>query len=266
MPNRGKATASEEVPPGVTPGRRSTPQTGGARASWTVAAQIGPSERLVGQAEARVPEGLGGHPGRSGPAHAPGAGASIVPTGRRPRRRPAPRWVIARVFEADLSAPVLAAANRISNPRQISERIAMGRALWRELVLGFASQLAELRLSFSQLAALYILADGRTRTIADLAETLGRSPSATSRLVDGLVRRRLTERRVEEADRRQRTVALTQRGRALLRTVDRARAEQFLRAVRTLPPAERALIAMGVAALATHAISPQGRLVRHPGV
>ncbi len=189
---------------------------------------------------------------------------TMVGPAARPRRRPAPRWVIARVFEADLSAPVLAAANRISNPRQISERIAMGRALWRELVLGFAAQLAELRLSFSQLAALYILADGRTRTIADLAETLGRSPSATSRLVAGLVRRRLTERRVEEADRRQRTVALTQRGRALLRTVDRARAEQFLRAVRTLPPAERALIAMGVAALATHAISPQGRLVRYP--
>lgn len=215
--------------------------------------------------ERRAPDRAGGRPreARSGGAL---RARSAVPsgTGRRPRRRPAPRWVIARVFEADLSAPVLAAANRISNPRQISERIAMGRALWRELVLGFASQLAELRLSFSQLAALYILADGRTRTIADLAETLGRSPSATSRLVAGLVRRRLTERRVEEADRRQRTVALTQRGRALLRTVDRARAEQFLRAVRTLPPAERALIAMGVAALATHAISPQGRLVRHP--
>lgn len=256
---------AEVAGPGVTParspGRRRTPPSAG-----TAAPSGSPSARPSEHGAAEPPAGARSESrGAAGRNAAPGTAPSTTPSARRrPRRRPAPRWVIARVFEADLSAPVLAAANRVSNPRQISERIAMGRALWRELVLGFASQLGELRLSFSQLAALYILADGRTRTIADLAETLGRSPSATSRLVAGLVRRRLTERRVEEADRRQRTVALTQRGRALLRTVDRARAEQFLRAVRTLPPAERALIAMGVAALATHAISPQGRLVRHP--
>ena len=34
----------------------------------------------------------------------------------------------------------------------------MGRALWRELVIGFAGQLGELRLGFTQLAALYVLA------------------------------------------------------------------------------------------------------------
>jgi hypothetical protein len=44
--------------------------------------------------------------------------------------------------------------------------------------------------------------------------------------------------------------------------VDRARADQFLTAVRPLPTGERALIAMGVAALATHAISRRGRLIR----
>lgn len=138
----------------------------------------------------------------------------------------------------------------------------MGRALWRELVIGFASQLSELRLGFTQLSALYVLADGQTTTVADLAEAIGRSPSATSRLVDGLVRRRLVERRAEAEDRRQRTLWLTHRGHALLRIVDRARAGQFLSAVRPMPTAERALIAMGVAALATHAISRRGRLIR----
>ena len=115
---------------------------------------------------------------------------------------------------------------------------------------------------FTQLAALYVLADGATTTIADLAESIGRSPSATSRLVDGLVKRRLVERRREEDDRRQRSVWLTPRGHAMLRMVDRARAEQFLSAVRPMPRGERALVAMGVAALATHAISRRGRLVR----
>jgi DNA-binding MarR family transcriptional regulator len=174
---------------------------------------------------------------------------------------PPPARTIARRFEADLSATVLAAGTRISNVRQISERVAMGRALWRELVIGFASQLGEMRLGFTQLAALYVLAD--SCTIGDLAEVINRSPSATSRLVDGLVRRRLVERRVEEEDRRQRTLQLTPRGAALLRVVDRARADQFLSAIRPMPTAERALIAMGVAALATHAISRRGRLIKN---
>ena len=172
---------------------------------------------------------------------------------------------IARRFEADLSASVLAAGARIPNVRQISERVAMGRVLWRELVVGFAAQLAELRLGFTQLAALYVLADGATRTIGDLADVLGRSPSATSRLVDGLARRRLVERRPEPEDRRQRSLALTQRGQAILRAVDRARADQFLTTVRPLPTPERAVVAMGIAALATHAISRRGRLIRDPG-
>ena len=196
------------------------------------------------------------------PASDPAAGPALPEALIRTRRKGAPSRVIARVFEADLSAPVVAAGTRIQNVRQITERVAMGRALWRELVVGFASQLGELNLGFTQLAALYVLAEGSTTTITDLAESIGRSSSATSRLVDGLVRRRLVERRREEDDGRQRSVWLTARGRAVLRMVDRARAEQFLSAVRPLPRSERALVAMGVAALATHAISRRGRLVR----
>ncbi len=206
---------------------------------------------------ARVP-GLSRRPRRSDPA----AGPALPEALTRFRRPRASKEVIARTFEADLSAPVVAAGTRITNVRQITERVAMGRALWRELVVGFASQLGELNLGFTQLAALYVLAEGATTTVADLAEAIGRSPSATSRLVDGLVRRRLVERRREEEDGRLRTVWLTPRGHAILRMVDRARAEQFLSAVRPLPRSERALIAMGVAALATHAISRRGRLVR----
>ena len=192
----------------------------------------------------------------------PAAGPELPEALLRARRRTASSRVIARTFEADLSAPVVAAGTRIQNVRQISERVAMGRALWRELVVGFAHQLGELNLGFTQLAALYVLAEGSTTTVADLADAIGRSPSATSRLVDGLVKRRLVERRREDDDGRLRTVWLTPRGQAVLRIVDRARAEQFLAAVRPLPRGERALIAMGVAALATHAISRRGRLIR----
>ena len=162
-----------------------------------------------------------------------------------------------------LLAPVAAARSRIQNPRELSERVAFGKALWRELVIGFAAQLGELRLGFTQLAALYALADGGTTTIVDLADTLNRSPSATSRLVDGLVRRRLLERREEPDDRRMQSVWLTERGRALLarRSTGRGPTSSWPWSGR-FPPAERAIVAMGVAALATRAVSRRGRLIK----
>jgi DNA-binding MarR family transcriptional regulator len=161
-----------------------------------------------------------------------------------------------------LSAPVEAARHRMQNPRELSDRIAMGRAIWRDLVIGFAAQLGELNLGFTQLAALYALADSGTMTVADLADALGRSQSAASRLVDGLVQRQLIERNQDSEDRRQRTLTLTGRGQALLGLVDRARAQEFLSIVRPLPTAERALVAMGVAALSTHAMTRRGRLIK----
>jgi DNA-binding MarR family transcriptional regulator len=161
-----------------------------------------------------------------------------------------------------LSAPVEAARNRMQNPRELSDRIAMGRAIWRDLVIGFAAQLGELNLGFTQLAAMYALADSGTMTVADLADALGRSPSAVSRMVDALVARQLIERRQDVEDRRQRTLTLTGRGQALLGLVDRARAQEFLSIVRPLPSGERALVAMGVAALSTHAMTRRGHLIK----
>ena len=57
-------------------------------------------------------------------------------------------------------------------------------------------------------------------------------------------------------------LTLTGRGQALLGLVDRARAQEFLSIVRPLPTAERALVAMGVAALSTHAMTRRGRLIK----
>lgn len=162
----------------------------------------------------------------------------------------------------DLHPAVVAARDQIQNPRLLSDRIAMGRALWRDLVVGFAAQLSELNLGFSQLAALYAISGTETSTVADLAEQIGRSPSATSRLVSALEQRGLVRRQEEAVDRRQRTLEVTTDGQALLAQIDGARAEQFLSVVRPLPPAERALIAMGVAALSSRAITRRGRLIK----
>jgi DNA-binding MarR family transcriptional regulator len=147
-------------------------------------------------------------------------------------------------------------------PPGLSDRVAMGKALWRDLVIGFAAQLGELGLGFTQLAALYAAAGTATLTIADLADHIGRSNSATSRVVSALQDRGLVIRHEEVADRRQRTIEVTAAGQALLATIDQARAEQFLAVIRPLPQAERALVAMGVAALASHAVTRRGRLIK----
>src|SRR5262245_4228890 len=114
--------------------------------------------------------------------------------------------IVQDVIDELLSPVVQAARDELQNPRLLSDRIAIGRALWRDLVIGFAAQLGELRLGFTQLAALYAVAGTETLTIADLAEHIGRSPSATSRIVAGLDARGLVHRAEEVADRRQRVL------------------------------------------------------------
>ena len=229
------------------------------------AGSVGPSEGVSGDPQRAVEE----TDASPRPEERPSRTASL----RLLRDRPRPflhlpsltvpsRTAVESAARELLSAPVEAARQRLQNPRELSERIAMGRAIWRDLVIGFAAQLGELGLGFTQLAALYALADGGTMTVADLADVLGRSPSAVSRLADGLVQRQLVERRQDVEDRRQRMLVLTGRGQALLGLVDRARAEEFLAIVRPLPTAERAVVAMGVAALSTHAMSRRGRLIK----
>jgi DNA-binding MarR family transcriptional regulator len=169
-----------------------------------------------------------------------------------------------RMDDPLLSPVVQAARDELQNPRILSDRIAVGRALWRELVIGIAGQLGSLDVGFTQLAALYAIGGPITLTVGDLAETLERSPSATSRIVSTLVARGYAERDEEVADRRQRVLRLTTRGAALLAAVDRERADQFLSVVRPMPTAERALVAMGVAALAGHAMTQRGGLRRGP--
>jgi DNA-binding MarR family transcriptional regulator len=150
------------------------------------------------------------------------------------------------------------------NPRQLSDAIAMGKALWRDLVIGFAAQLGQLDLGFTQLAALYAITGSASLTIGDLAEAVGRSPSAASRMVAALEARGLVERLEEVADRRQRLLRLTAHGAGLVAYIDRARADQFLAVVRPLPLDDRALVAMAVAVLADRAMTPRGRLIKAP--
>jgi DNA-binding MarR family transcriptional regulator len=135
---------------------------------------------------------------------------------------------------------------------EIGGRIVSIRRLWRELVLSTAQQLAPSELSLAQVAALYLLADGKPRSVGEIARDLGRSHSATSRLVSFLHERRYL-RAAPTSDARVRRSQLAPSGEALLTSIDRGRAEQFVDLVRRLPKAERGLVAAAVAALATRA-------------
>lgn len=104
-------------------------------------------------------------------------------------------------------------------------------------------------LSMTQLATLYVLDGGEPVSLGALAEQVGRSVSATSRLVDGLVRRGLVERREHPTDRRVRRVAIATDGEALLRRLERTRADAQLKIMDRLDPADRALVARAMALL-----------------
>ncbi len=104
-------------------------------------------------------------------------------------------------------------------------------------------------LSMTQLATLYVLDAGEPVPLGALAERVGRSVSATSRLVDALVRRDLVERQEHPTDRRVRRVAIGKAGEALLRRLEHTRADAQLEIMDRLHPADRALVARAMALL-----------------
>ncbi|MHC1557959.1 MarR family winged helix-turn-helix transcriptional regulator [Actinomycetospora sp. C-140] len=104
-------------------------------------------------------------------------------------------------------------------------------------------------LSLTQLATLYVLDAGEPVSLGVLADEVGRSVSAASRLVDGLVRRGLVERQEHPGDRRVRRVAISKDGGALLRRLERTRADAQLQIMNRLGPADRALVTRAMALL-----------------
>ena len=167
-------------------------------------------------------------------------------------------------FDADeLSPAVIAARDQIQNPRLLSDRIAMGRALWRDLVVGFAAQIPQLGTRF--LAARRPLRGRRRGDADDRGPRRADRPLAVRHQPPGGLAR---EARPRSKRTRRSPIVGSERSRsrpkvaALLAEIDTARAAQFLSVVRPLPPGERALVAMGVAALSRRAITRRGRLIK----
>lgn len=124
------------------------------------------------------------------------------------------------------------------------------RALVRDGMLAVVRTLGDEDISLTQLATLFLLQGRGEPTIKQVAVTLGRSLSATGRLLDQLVRRGLVRRYEDERDRRVKRVAITAQGVAFIATVAYHRAGAQLTLMRHLTAVEQAEVMRGMTLLA----------------
>lgn len=114
------------------------------------------------------------------------------------------------------------------------------RSIIRDFVAGIVRAFGNFDFSLPQMATLLLLDEEGEMAIKQVAEYLGRSVSATSRLLDQLVERGMISRREDERDRRVKRVAITEHGRVLITTLERERAEAQIVVMEYLSAEERA--------------------------
>ncbi len=98
-----------------------------------------------------------------------------------------------------------------------------------------AAQLTDLDLSASEINALANLADGRSRTVSELAAAAGSRPSTLTSVLDRLERRGLIRRCPAPGDRRAVLIKVTSSGRPAAATIRRAVTDLEQRALGSLP-------------------------------
>lgn len=119
-----------------------------------------------------------------------------------------------------------------------------------EMIVRTVRTVGGIDLSMIQLATLFVLADGEALTVKELAQVIGRSVSATSRMLDQLVSQRLVSRREDERDRRAKRVQITDEGRAFLDALHQTRAEAQLAVMAYLSREDQALVSRALGLIA----------------
>lgn len=139
----------------------------------------------------------------------------------------------------------------MTRTKQLGEAmLAVRRSIARDFMRAAVQALGERDLTILQFGALLLLEDGQERTVGALSEQIGRSMSATSRMVDQLVKRELLRRQEDPNDRRARRVTISPAGRKLLATMMRRRAEAELKLMDSLAPEEQRIVVRGLELLA----------------
>lgn len=135
--------------------------------------------------------------------------------------------------------------------QQLTESLrAVRRTMARAMLIGAVSALGQSDLTLAQLGSLVLLDDGRERSVKEMAELLGRSVSAMSRLLDQLVKRKLIKRWEDARDRRVRLISIADAGRKLINAFTDKRAEAQLQLMTRLTPEEREQVHRGMLLLA----------------
>jgi DNA-binding MarR family transcriptional regulator len=123
------------------------------------------------------------------------------------------------------------------------------RALIPDFMLDLLRRMGDAEPNLLQVATLYVLDGGGRPTVRDLAARIGRSMSATSRLVDQLVRRGWVDRAEDPDDRRAKRLELTPAGTDFLRGFERARAKAQRELTKYLTDDEQRLVSEAMALL-----------------
>ena len=111
----------------------------------------------------------------------------------------------------------------------------------------FFRMIGELELSLSQLKLLMVLSRDGEQPLKDLAEHLVLSLPAASRAVDGLHRRDMVVRREDDEDRRQKQIAITETGEAVVASLSAARLAGIETFIATLTTQEQENLARALA-------------------
>lgn len=152
-----------------------------------------------------------------------------------------------------------------------SSLMQLRHAVLRDGFLQAVRALDDFELSVGQMATLMLLDAEHGGTISGIANDLGRSLSAASRLIDQMVRRGLVDRQEDGRDRRIKRIGLTERGHELIGMVQRQRSEAQLAVMATLTDSERAEVMRGMELLAEAAVrrraasQPADRAAGQPG-
>ena len=104
-------------------------------------------------------------------------------------------------------------------------------------------------LTVAQLRTLYNVGQGQRPSLSDVAEQIGLSLPAMSRLVDALVRKGLMTRTSCEHDRRHLRLALTRRGQTALDAAWKGTHDRLSAEISTLPTEQRDVIQAAMHAL-----------------
>jgi DNA-binding MarR family transcriptional regulator len=114
------------------------------------------------------------------------------------------------------------------------------------VLLGAVHLTNDLDLSLTHLATLYVLQQQEALTVNRVAESVGISVSQASRVVDHLVGHGLVSRTEDARDRRSKQVAISPRGRELLRTFEYDVTQAQFGVIAELPADDQAVIIRAV--------------------